>query len=236
MVQLSPNYQMSQTRLRMTKSLLPGIAVATALAAGCSAWPFHAKERTSIITPGMRAAAVREMAAQAEDADTAEQQRLTEQLAMQIRTEPDPLVRKAIQETLGEYSTPMARDVLIAGLDDTDLNVRIACCQELGEKGDPSLIPTLRNVLEQAEELDVRLAAVDSLGKISTPESVTALAIALKDPDPAMQYAGVEALKTASGQNFGNDVNAWQQFVDGKQPQTPPQISVAERVKQLSPF
>ena len=140
MVQLSSNYRMSRIRLGGTKSLFPGIALATALAAGCTVWPFQAKERTSIITPGMRVAAVREMAAQADDLDRAEQQRFTEQLAMQIRTEPDPLVRKAIQQTLGEYSTPMAREVLIAGLDDSNLQVRIACCQKLGEKGDPSLI------------------------------------------------------------------------------------------------
>ena len=212
------------------------VVLVLAVSMGCAVWPFQQKERTSIITPGMRVAAVREMAARAEDADSAEQGRLTEQLATQIRTEPDPLVRQAIQETIAEYSTPLARDVLIAGLNDTDLDVRLACCRKLGERAELVAINPLRKVLESDEQLDVRLAAIDALGRIPSTESVAALALALKDRDPAMQYAGVEALKAISGQELGNDVRAWQQYAESKQPQISPQISVADRIKQFAPF
>lgn len=181
-------------------------------------------------------AAVREMAARADDLDTAEQSRLTEQLATQIRTEPDPLVRQAIQQTIAEYSTPLARDVLIAGLNDDDLDVRLACCRKLGERTETAAINPLRQVLENDDQLDVRLAAVDALGKIPSTESVAALAQALKDRDPAMQYAGVQALKAISGQELGNDVQTWLQYAEGKQPQISPEVSVAERVRRYSPF
>ncbi len=230
---MASTFPKSRQKIWQLASLASFVVMTTA---GCTAWPFHAKRNTTVITPGMRIAAVREMAAQASDIDNAEQLRLTEQLATQIQTEPDPLVREAIQKTIAEYSTPLAQQVLIAGLQDDDLDVRLACCSKLAGRTESAVVSALRQVIENDEELDVRLGAVDALGKISSAESVSALAIALKDRDPAMQYAGVQSLKAISGQDLGNDVKAWQQYAEGEQPTISPRISVAERVKQYSPF
>lgn len=227
-------YRDSTTFASFSLQLAGALALATV--AGCASWPFQAKERTSIITPAMRVAAVREMAARADDIDSIEQARLSEQLATQIRTEPDPLVRQAIQETIAEYSTPLARQVLIAGLNDDDLDVRLACCRKLGERSETTAIGALRQIITSDDELDVRLAAVDALGKIPSTESVKTLALALKDRDPAMQYAGVQSLQAISGQDLGNDVRTWLQYAEGEQPQIAPQVSVAERIMQYSPF
>ncbi len=209
--------------------------------AGCSFWPFAAEERTSIITPTMRASTIREMGARGQQADIDEQQRITDQLAQQIRTEPDPLVRLAIQETVAQFDTALAQMILLAGLDDTDRDVRIVCCRKLGERaamadshaGQQKVVAQLRHVLEQDKEVDVRFAAVDALGQIQTTGSVQALAISLHDRNPAMQYAGVEALKRASGQNLGNQVEAWRQFAEGENPQIRPATSIAQRVKDM---
>lgn len=203
---------------------------------GCSSWPFLAKKRTTVITPGMRIATVREMAAQASDLDTSEQTRLTQQLATQIQNEPDPLVRQAIQETIAEYETPLAQNVLLAGLQDNETDVRLACCRKLAGRSELVVVNSLRQVIEKDENLDVRLAAVEALGKIPSTESVSALAVALKDRDPALQYAGVQSLKAISGQDLGNDVKAWQQYAEGNQPRISSGTSVAERFKQYSPF
>lgn len=220
-----------------TKSVVRVVAAAVVVSTfGCSSWPFAEKERSSIITPAMRMAAVREFGPRARNADAAEQQRLCEQLALQIQTEPDPLVRQEIQNTVAEFSTPLALKMLLAGLQDDDLSVRLTCCYRLAERGDPAAIGPLRTALETDHELDVRLAAIDALGKIRSTESVSALGVALADRDPAVQYAGVQALKTASGQDLGNDVAMWQQYVSGEHPAIKPEVSVAERVKQWSPF
>ncbi|MCG8447968.1 MAG: HEAT repeat domain-containing protein [Pirellulales bacterium] len=202
------------------------------LSIGCTTGPFAQKDQTSIITPAMRVAAVREIGASADQADSDEQLRLTEQLALQIRTEPDPLVRQAIQESIAEFSTPLAREVLIAGLQDDDIDVRITCCQRLGGRSDDSVVGALRAVLERDEELDVRLAAIDALGRIPTTETVSALALALNDRDPAMQYAAIQALQAVSDQNFGNDVAAWREYTQRDQSQ----ISVATKPKSVFPF
>ncbi len=214
-----------------TTSLALG-TLAFVVFAGCASMPWQEHERTTIITPRMRMAAIAEIGARASDADADEQLQLTEQLATQIQTEPDPLVRRAIQESLGKMSTPLASKVLIAGLQDEDLDVRLTCCQLLGQQSDPNVISALRIALETDTELDVKLAAIDALGQIKSPQSVAALAKAVNDRDPALQYAGVQALKSVSGQDLGNDVAAWRQYAASEQPA----ISLAERPSGWSPF
>ncbi len=177
-------------------------------------------------------AAIQEIGLRASDADAEELQEMTEQLATQIQTEPDPLIRRAIQESIGQMSTPLADSVLVAGLQDDDLDVRLTCCQLLGQRSDPGAISALRIALETDEELDVKLAAVDALGQIKSPQSVAALSKAVNDRDPALQYAGVQALKSVSGQDLGNDVVAWRQYAASEQPE----ISLAERPNGWSPF
>lgn len=217
----------------MKQLLVLWMIVATA---GCQAWPFGAKERTSILTPAMRIAAIQETGALANGTDDTEQTEFVEQLAMQIRSESDPVVRRAIQQNVAKFRTPLAREVLLAGLNDEDRDVRIVCCLSLALQQDARVVEALGGVLKSDSDNDVRMAAVDALGHIQTPESVAALAVALKDRDPAMQYAGIRALKGASGQELGNDVATWQEYVAGPNPQIVPRTSVAERVKKWSPF
>ena len=208
------------------------VVVTVAALVGCATLPWQDNERTSIITPRMRIASINEIGLRAADADAAEQQQLTEQLATQIQTEPDPLVRRAIQESISKLSTPLARDVLIAGLNDDDLDVRLTCCRALGQRSDPSVISVLATALATEDQLDVRLAAIDALGQIKSPQSVAALGKAVNDRDPALQYAGVQALKSVSGKDLGNDVEAWREYAASEQPE----ISLADRSKGWSPF
>ncbi len=218
------------------KQLLALVLLMVATAVGCQAWPFGAKERTSILTPAMRIAAIQETGAQANNTEDAEQTQLVEQLAMQIRSESDPIVRRAIQQNVAKFRTPLAREMLLAGLNDEDRDVRIVCCLSLALQQDARVVEALHEVLKSEPDSDVRMAAVDALGHIQTPESIAALAVAIEDRDPAMQYAGVRALKGASGQDLGNDVATWREYVAGPNPQIVPRTSVAERLQQWSPF
>ena len=218
------------------------LAAVVASSWGCASMPFDTpaffreKEKTSIITPAMRADSIREIAARAEDASPEEQTRYTDQLATQIQTEPDPIVRQAIQETIAKFDTPLARDVLLAGLRDTDLDVRMTCCEMLQDRSDPRVVAALKSVLENDEKLDGRLAAVQALGHIRTPASVAALSIAVNDRDPALQYAGVQSMKAISSEDLGNDVEAWRRYAASQQPPLKPEISVAQRDQGWSPF
>jgi HEAT repeat protein len=206
---------------------LAAVVAFTACATGCQLWPFGAKERTSVITPAMRMASIREFGPRGRDADAAEQNRICEQLAQQIRTEPDPIVRKAIQETIGEFKTPLANAVVLAGLNDDDRDVRVTCCRMLGERADPSTIEPLSKLVATDTDIDVRLAAVDALGQMKTPGTIPGLATALKDRDPAMQFAGVEAMKNVTGEKLGNDVEAWRQFAARSMGASEPNTAIA---------
>jgi hypothetical protein len=221
--------RMSQPLSSMPRSFVRIVVLAALMASvtGCQLWPFGRKERTSVITPAMRMASIREFGPRGREADAAEQNRLCEQLAQQIRTEPDPIVRKAIQETIGEFKTPLANAVILAGLNDDDRDVRVTCCRLLGERADPSTIEPLSRLVATDSDLDVRLAAVDALGLMKSPATVPGLAAALKDRDPAMQLAGVEAMKNVTGEELGNDVQAWRDYAARSMGASQPNTAIA---------
>lgn len=188
--------------------------IACLASGGCSLWPFGTKERTSIITPAMRAASIREIGPRGEDASPAERQQMCQDLAGQIRTEPDPIVRRAIQETIAEFETPLAQAVLVAGLNDDNQDVRITCCRLLGKRNAIDAVEKLNSIAAADADFDVRIAAVDALGQIKSPQAMRGLAAGLKDRDPAMQFASVEAMKTSTGEDLGSDVAVWRTFAD----------------------
>lgn len=226
----------------MIARLLPVLLLA-AFATGCQVtpWPmrmFQAKERTTYRTAQMRMDAVRDFRSQSTGVDSPEQREIVNNLARQIQVEPDPLVREAIVDTIAEFRTPLAAQVLEAGLSDNDTNVRRHCCQAIGRRGDPATVPVLARVLRNEESIQVRLAAVDALGAINSPDAYTALVTAMEDRDPALQYAGVRSMKAISGKDFNGDVALWLQYAKGENPQPPEGggISVARRLRDMAPF
>lgn len=198
-------------------------------------WPFPERELTTFHTPAMRVDAVKEFALRSTGVDSPQQRQITDQLARQIQVEPDPLVRQAVVTSIAEYRTPMAQQVLEAGLNDENAAVRVSCCRALGKRAETSSVQCLAGALKQDKDVDVRMAAAEALGKIKSPDSMKALAAALDDRDPALQYAGVQSLKAITGRDYGPDVQAWRQVAAGESlpPYTP---SVAERLRKASPF
>jgi HEAT repeat protein len=222
-------FSASHRRAWAAPALRTGAVLAlTAALSGCALMRAK-KDRTTIITPSMRAATIRQLGEQAGDYTEAQQIALSEQLAQQIRIEPDPIVRQTIQVAISECKTPLAQAVLLAGLNDDDREVRITCCRLLGHRADPAAVAALSRIVATDPEADVRVAATDALGGIRGTGSVQGIAAALRDRDPAMQYAGVEAMKRASGQDLGNDVAAWRQYADSLAPADLPAASIAQQ-------
>jgi hypothetical protein len=227
--------------LRIDIRILALVAALMTLS-GCSplrwpnVWPFPEPERTAFLTPAIRVDTIRQVAGKADGTDSPEQRELTDQLARQIQIEPDPLVRRAIINAMTDFKTPLAQQVLEAGLRDTDAGVRMVSCKSLGERGDAQTVGKLANALREDRDLDVRLAAAEALGNIKSPEAAQALIVALDDRDPAMQYVGVESMKSLTGKNYGNDVKTWRQVAAGEKPDTPETPSIATRIREMSPF
>jgi HEAT repeat protein len=198
-------------------------------------WPFPERELTTYRTPAMRVDAIEAFAMRSKHVDSPEQRQITDQLARQIQVEPDPLVRKAVVRTIAEFQTPMSQQVLEAGLSDESDAVRVECCRALGERAQPGSVTGLANALRADSNSDVKMAAAEALGKIKSPEAMKALAVALDDRDPAMQYVGVQSLKSITGRDYGPDVQAWRQVAAGGVPPAEP-VSVAEQIKRMTPF
>jgi HEAT repeat protein len=203
---------------------------------GYRGWPFPEVENTTFVTPAMRKDTIRQYAARADGSDSADQRAQTDQLARQIQIEPDPLVRETIIRAISEFHTPLAGQVLEAGLADDNQLVRVACCQSLGKRGDDRSVTALAAALRQDKQIDVRIAAAEALGKIKSPNTISALAVALDDHDPAMQFAGMQSMKAVTGKDYGGDVQAWRQLAAGGNPALPPAPSIASRVREYSPF
>ncbi len=189
-----------------------------------------------IPSPAERIAVLRRMRREAASAEPAEQQRISIELAAAFQVEADPLIRVEIVRALAGYRTAASASALKRALDDRDPDVRVAACEAWGERGGPEAAAKLSEVLASDVDVDVRLAAAGALGETGDPGVVVALGESLEDRDPAMQYRAVEALRKVTGEDFGNDVNRWRQYVQyvkGELPAPPEPISLAERVRRV---
>jgi HEAT repeat protein len=165
-------------------------------------------------------------------ADAAEHERVSAELAEQIQHESDPLVRMYIVRTLSRCNTPLAAALLNAGLRDPDTDVRVECCKAWGRRRGPDASRVLGEALASDTNVDVRIAATKALGEMRDPQAVPLLAVALDDPDPALQFRAVQAMRLASGKDLGNDVNRWREFAKNPDANAPDE-SVAGRLGRM---
>ena len=175
---------------------------------------------------------LRELAKDLPAAGAARQEQVTLELAQTIRTENDPILRAQILRTIAVCSTSGAGQVVLAGVQDADPNVRIAACEALGRRGGADAVRVLTGALRSDSDIDVRMAAAKGLGDTRDPGSVQSLLAALEDPNPALQLRGVRSLEKVTGKDFGDDVEAWRTFCQGGTPQ-PRSQSIASRLRQL---
>ena len=102
--------------------------------------------------------------------------------------------------------------------------MRIECCRALGKRAEAASVASLATALRGDKNADVKLAAAKRWAKSIRPKRCRRSAIALDDRDPAMQYVGVQSLKSITGKDYGPDVQAWRQVAAGG---TPPARSSA---------
>ncbi len=203
---------------------------------GYRGWPYPEHDRTTFNTPKMRIDTVEQFASRADGTDSEDQRQYTDQLARQIQIEPDPLVREAIIRATAQFKTPLSNPILEAGLRDESPLVRVAACQSLGARAESRSVASLAVVLRSDEDKDVRLAAVEALGGIKDPTAVAAIAVALNDRDPALQFVGVQSMKSVTGKDYGGDVETWRQVAAGASVPEPPAPSIAERIRSATRF
>jgi HEAT repeat protein len=224
---------------------LPGLIVCTCLVAatGCAATAESAgglfarlsgkkspEESLDIKTPDDRALELVELGKTAHKKSPEEQNRISAELAAEIRNEKDPAMRRHILRALAGYRTPLSFAILTAGLQDSDLEVRRVACESLAQHGGPQAVSELTRAATSDTDIDVRVAAIRALGATNDKAAVPPLVDALVDRDPAIQFRAHESLRAVSGRDFGDDVQAWREYAKTGNSNAA-EVSFAERLK-----
>jgi HEAT repeat protein len=161
-----------------------------------------------------------------------EQERAAVELAQRLGEEEHSVLKIEIVRTLAELPSPVAAEALKTVSSDADPDVRVVCCEAWGRRGGAESRQMLAEMLGSDTDLDVRIAATRQLGKFKNdPEALQAMRLALDENNPALQYRAVEALKGMSGRDYGSDLVAWRDYIDGGNPAQPPPATIAERLK-----
>ncbi|HEY5313276.1 MAG TPA: HEAT repeat domain-containing protein [Pirellulales bacterium] len=182
----------------------------------------------TIATPQDRINKLHQLAKLAPQRGPAQLEGESQDLVQVLRKEEDPLMRAEILRTLAVYPTEAATKMLTAGLKDTDSDVRIACCEAWSKRKGHDATRLLSEMLTSDTNIDVRMAAARALGETGDPTATAALAQALEDHDPAMQYRAVQSLRKLTGKHYGDNVAVWREYVKGN---SPPEPSLTSRVK-----
>lgn len=161
-----------------------------------------------------------------------EQVRLSDQLVSIIREDRNALMRATATRAIGRFPSSLAGEGIALAMADEDWTVRVAateaCRWQADDSGRQQLIALLGD-----ENLDVQIAAIRQLGDFPHATTLTALGEFLDHNDPAVQVEAVEALRTASGRDYGNDLSLWRSFVRGENPPLPEKGSLVSRARDL---
>jgi HEAT repeats len=100
-------------------------------------------------------------------------------------------------DALGSLGT-VATLPLIAALNNRKIAVRLGAIEALGAIHDHRSVKPLIFLLEHDRHAEVRWVAAIALGDVGSPEAISPLITALRDPDRYVKYGAAQALKTLS--------------------------------------
>jgi hypothetical protein len=220
----------------------PTLLAALALAPGCAqtaSWkmPWEDTSRADRVkekyglTADQRVEEIQTLAAVARREGGPREEAFTAELVRTMLSEHDPRVRAQILEIAVTMETPSSLSICRGALEDPDATVRMAACDAWGKRGGDEAVQLLSHRYQTDTDIDVRLEAVRMLGAVKDDAAIPALARALEDPDPAVQYRAVGSLKRVSGRDLGSDVNRWRAWA--ADPAAEPEWSMAETFRKI---
>jgi hypothetical protein len=89
----------------------------------------------------------------------------------------------------------------------------MAVVHACSKRQDLESIQILQQMIGGDTDVDIRLAATRALQHSKGPQAIQALALALDDPNPALQLRAAESLAVVTGERLGNDIGAWREYV-----------------------
>lgn len=120
-------------------------------------------------------------------------------------------VRKFVVDILGLIRDEQALEAICTKLEDNNINVICSAAEALGEIGSPKAVSQLIESFKRTE--DVRLPAIEALGKIGDTVSLDFLYNCLTSTDPMILFATIEAIGNIGDEN---SVEFLLKFLEGK--------------------
>lgn len=157
-----------------------------------------------------------------------EQAQLVADVQLLLQRERDPFLRAEAMRSVSGCNVPQVEDLFQQCTLDAHPAVRVACCRTLAERRNGPALAVLSRLAVEDADIDVRLEALKGLAKFEGNQATPALAAALDDSNPAVQYRAMQSLSAATKQELGSDVQVWKDFLAGK-PAAPKNTSFAER-------
>ncbi|MGB4728786.1 MAG: HEAT repeat domain-containing protein [Thermogutta sp.] len=149
-----------------------------------------------------------------------------------FQSEDDPQPRAELVRLAGLLPPEAAWPIVELGLRDENPDVQVQACRMVAKAKMAQAVGSLAKLAEESSNQDVRQAAIKALGQFKDPVAIQALAKALRDRDPAIQYLAIHSLRTVTGQDFGYDVAQWLAFLEGRQNPPQPTRAMATRPTQ----
>ncbi len=113
---------------------------------------------------------------------------------------PDPVIRLAAIESLGDMTNQATLPALSAALNDPNPQLRIAALEALASQEDASVVGSIEPLLFDYDR-EVREAAIEALADLEVETAVHALAGLLSDQDSLIRHHAVNALGEIGGEN-----------------------------------
>jgi HEAT repeat protein len=124
-----------------------------------------------------------------------------------------PLVRAAAVQVYAQLiESEELPEVLSKAADDIDMRVRMEAAAALSNRWDTQSMEILLKLLENDEETAIRTQAAGGLVNFRDRKSVRGLTEALDDDEFSVSYRARQSLMELTGQDFGYDRQAWQEW------------------------
>lgn len=157
-----------------------------------------------------------------------EKEKWANMLTEMMDTETSPELRRRSVECLAMITGPIADEGLTKASEDKVDKVRITACKAWQARKTDAAKKMLTQIAVSDQSPSVRIAALEALGETAGGVAKEAFEMALEDDDPAIQYQAARSLKQITGEDFGGDIEAWQNFL-ANSPGFPEEPKVADQ-------
>jgi HEAT repeat protein len=146
-----------------------------------------------------------------------EQAKWADLLEKLVKSDPSPEMRSLACQAISTVPGETAVRTLNSASTDQSEKVRLTACAGWRTRGGPEARDMLLTIAANTNETpSVRRAAIAGLSTYNDDEVKTALAGILDDKSPALQYQTALSLKSITNRDYGGDIQAWRDFMGGK--------------------